>query len=166
MAGYNGMTTKRLAIGIGIAALLYAGYRGLSCALRSDEAELRGLVVALEEGFAEGNLRAIQGCLADDFEAVWRRRSYSRADVSDHLRYVFFRGERLVLDGSIASIAVEPEGRAGVAVVLWEGTVTERRGTVGPPGGVLHRGTGELLFRRAGGSWLLARAEALGERRP
>ena len=143
---------------------LYGAYRGVSCVLRSDRDRVVEVVDTLTSSFAEGDLSSLLGCLTVDFEALWRRQSYSREDIADHMRVVFVQGGRLVLEGGIRSIEIEPEGEKGSAVVVWEGEARHKAAGATTYQDVLHRGTGVLRLCKVGGSWLLASAEARPER--
>ena len=158
------MDVRKAVIAILVIIALYSAYRGVSCAFQSDRDLVIEAMDTLTRSFADGDLSSILGCLSEDFEVVWRRETLSREELADHLRILFFQGGRIILTGGIQRLDMEPDGDKDRAHVEWEGEAREKGSGVGRYGGDVYRGTGNLTFRREGGSWLLAAAEMRGRR--
>lgn len=150
------MRTSNVLVGLCAVVLLCVAYRAVSCSLKSDETRVRELVVEFIEAFRDGNRRTIMGSLAKDFEAVWRRRTFSRQEMGDHLAVAFIRGERLILAGEIEELRVGEKS----ARVVWNGTVSWKHVSGKTPRRIPHTGHGVLEFRKSEGDWLLVRAES------
>lgn len=155
------MDSRRVLLAVGVVLGLYLTYRGVSCALRTDRDRIREAVAMLTESFAAGDRRTILGLLGEGFTVTWRRRELDRAEVAQHLAVLFIRGERIVLAGGVRNIEIEPGGDR--ALVIWQGEAWRKEASSGRRLGTHHRGTGRLHFRKDGGSWLLAQAEAVDE---
>jgi hypothetical protein len=157
------MDVRRVLLGVCVVALLYGAYRGASCLLRSDESALRAQVDALAAGFKDGNASAVLELLTKDFVATYRTERVARAELVDYLNFVFFRQqERIELRGGIDGVVIDGD----TASVVWEGVAVRRSARGAGAGTEMHRGLGNLEFRKVGGVWLLASAEAVpGEER-
>ena len=151
------MNVRHALIGLCVVVAVYGVFRAVSCTVQSDEARLREIVEELRVSFADRDLGDVLDCLTDDFEVSWDRQRAGRKELADRLKFLFFRGECLILAGSIERIEIEPD--TAEALVVWRGKVRRKRVSGGWIG-IAYEGTGELTFRRDDGTWLLARAEA------
>ena len=152
------MSAHKIIVAVCVVALVYGAYRGTSCLFRSEEDALRGAVDALTAGFKEGNANAVLAVLTKDFVVTYRHERVERAELVDYLNFTFFRQQqRIELRGGLNSIEIKGD----TALVVWEGTAVKRDAKGIGAGAEMHRGIGNLQFRKVDGAWLLAGAEAV-----
>ena len=151
------MSKHRILLAVCAIALIYGAYRVVGRFTRSEESAVRAVIDELTAAFKEGATGRILDLLAEDFAVTYHGERLDKQALADYLRYTFFaRQERIELSGGINSIAVEGDE----AAVVWEGRAVKRSARRESGGAEMHRGAADLKFRKTGGSWLLAAAEA------